>query len=386
MTIIRIVYWLGLFIQPYLFCMNLEWGVAACRGWRETMEDRHTAIINDNSKQAFFAIYDGHGGHQVAEYLQQEFYHFFLSIIQKSPVVEDALKTAFVQYDARLRQKTDIGQAGSTAVVVYLVDNKAYIAWAGDSRAVIVRGNKIVYQTRDHKPIKEDNPSEYERCKENVWRSRLYGQLAVSRAFGDFTPVRSTAKHDDPDEQRYKSYPLSQALDALIVEPEVIVCDLQLGDIIVMACDGLWDKIPNEKLEEHLVKLSQQSDQQLDTMFDAQRHRKVLDSIHIDEHPCSNDGNNATMRLWAQALRTFGLISTDNVTVSCIRIKAFEDKPMDMSSNSQSISNFLTRSNATFAIAISVALAGCYYLARTYSSDEIDSGDRDEDGDSVELH
>lgn len=47
-------------------CENQYWKVGSCtmQGWRITMEDSHTQILelSNDPKAAFFGVYDGHGG------------------------------------------------------------------------------------------------------------------------------------------------------------------------------------------------------------------------------------------------------------------------------------------------------------------------------------
>ncbi|KAI8499276.1 Protein phosphatase 1G [Branchiostoma belcheri] len=47
---------------------RLSYGVSAMQGWRISMEDAHNCIPEFDEKTALFAVYDGHGGAEVAEY------------------------------------------------------------------------------------------------------------------------------------------------------------------------------------------------------------------------------------------------------------------------------------------------------------------------------
>jgi PPM family protein phosphatase len=47
------------------------------------------------------------------------------------------------------------GRAGATAVLAYVVEGMAHIAWVGDSRAYWIRGEQVVERTCDHKLIDE---------------------------------------------------------------------------------------------------------------------------------------------------------------------------------------------------------------------------------------
>ena len=49
---------------------RLYYGASCMQGWRISMEDAHTTILQleDGKRTSFFGVYDGHGGQRVAEY------------------------------------------------------------------------------------------------------------------------------------------------------------------------------------------------------------------------------------------------------------------------------------------------------------------------------
>ena len=47
----------------------LQVGASSMQGWRVSQEDDHNAILDYGEKSAYFAVYDGHGGHEVAKYV-----------------------------------------------------------------------------------------------------------------------------------------------------------------------------------------------------------------------------------------------------------------------------------------------------------------------------
>ena len=71
--------------------------------------------------------------------------------------------------------------------MVYINDEVIVCANAGDSRAVLFSDNKVIPLSEDHKP---DNAGEFSRIQAAshfVLDARVDGNLALSRAFGDFT-------------------------------------------------------------------------------------------------------------------------------------------------------------------------------------------------------
>lgn len=117
-----------------------------------------------------------------------------------------------------------------TAALVVLVESdrkRLIVANAGDQRAVIAKGDVAVAITTDHKP---DEPYEKDRIYDKGGyvneQKRVNGILALSRSLGDSYL------------QPYVTY-----------TPEVNFVDLSTGEyrFLILACDGLWDVVSNEK-------------------------------------------------------------------------------------------------------------------------------------------
>lgn len=69
----------------------------------------------------------------------------------------DRMRHALRAADQRIRDElcSEFEQPGSTAVMVYVLEGVAHVAWVGDSRAYLVRDGRVVYRTRDHKLVEE---------------------------------------------------------------------------------------------------------------------------------------------------------------------------------------------------------------------------------------
>ena len=75
---------------------------------------------------------------------------------------------------------------GCTATVILITPDKIYCANSGDSRAVLKQGEEAVPLSHDHKPDNELESKRISAAGHNVANSRVDGNLALSRAFGDF--------------------------------------------------------------------------------------------------------------------------------------------------------------------------------------------------------
>ncbi len=105
---------------------------------------------------------------------------------------------------------------------------------SGDSRSVLSKKGKNKDLSVDHKP---DTPSEkrrIERAQGFVEDNRVNGNLALSRALGDF---------------EYKSNPVLKAEDQMITAfPDISVEKIMNdSDFIICACDGIWDCMSSQE-------------------------------------------------------------------------------------------------------------------------------------------
>jgi len=130
--------------------------------------------------------------------------------------------------------------AGCTAIMVLLKDNKLWCGNAGDSRCIAGVNGDAVALSVDHKP---NDPLEMERIISAggfVEFNRVNGNLALSRALGDFI-----FKTDDE---------LPQNKQIVSAEPEVqtrvVAEDL---DFVLLACDGIWDVLNNQQVCDFVV-------------------------------------------------------------------------------------------------------------------------------------
>jgi protein phosphatase 1G len=81
----------------------LKYASTSMQGWRVSQEDAHNAIIDFAGNSALFAVYDGHGGSEVAAYAAEN----LPAILQqnenfKKGDIEKALTECFIDFDKTL--------------------------------------------------------------------------------------------------------------------------------------------------------------------------------------------------------------------------------------------------------------------------------------------
>ena len=208
------------------------------------MEDDHTIEIDylDDPKSCFLAVFDGHGGSNVAKFSAANLFRIFPDEATfQTGDFTSALKKSFLDTDVKMLTDDNMHDdpSGATSVVVFVKGNKVYCANAGDSRAIMSENGNVFELSYDHKP---NNPIEHQRINKAggyVEFNRVNGNLALSRALGDFT---------------YKSN------DTLVPEEQIVTADpdiieKEIGEdteFIVLACDGIWDCMTNEEVLEYV--------------------------------------------------------------------------------------------------------------------------------------
>ncbi|CAE6502692.1 unnamed protein product [Rhizoctonia solani] len=216
------------------------YGVSEMQGWRISMEDAHATVLklDPQSNNAFFAVFDGHGGSTIAKYAGSHIHERLKSDASyQSKDYKPALKRAFLGTDDDLRADPAFfhDPSGCTAVAALLTEDKILVANAGDSRSVMSVKGVVKELSFDHKP---QNPAETARITAAggyVEYNRVNGNLALSRAIGDFE-----------FKQNYAIQPEQQIVTA---NPDITEHDLTDEDeFIVLACDGIWDCLTSQQV------------------------------------------------------------------------------------------------------------------------------------------
>lgn len=91
------------------YCQNAEYrvGSSCMQGWRLNMEDSHTHILSlpDDPGTSFFAVYDGHGGANVAQYAGKHLHKF---ITKRPEYVEGDIEEAMKKVNVISEFLTDL--------------------------------------------------------------------------------------------------------------------------------------------------------------------------------------------------------------------------------------------------------------------------------------
>ncbi|GMF57111.1 unnamed protein product [Phytophthora fragariaefolia] len=141
----------------------------------------------------FAAVYDGHGGTAVSQYLRNQLFVLLSPEISQLDAEMDVaaksarrlrvatiLNEAVKKLDFEVQTKTEWKFQGHTAVAVLLIDDVIYSVNVGDSRAVLSRNGDAVEPTQDHKP---NHPQEQARIESLGGRVQWYGYVDALGSF-----------------------------------------------------------------------------------------------------------------------------------------------------------------------------------------------------------
>jgi len=227
------------------------------------MEDAKSLCLRLSDKHpdlALFGVYDGHAGDSCARYLEKAVPRTVGNL--SNPTVREQLEDAMLSVDEELLNNPDTRNNGSTCVIAIVkavakndifpstvkvevsgksglfekkesISSKVYqitVSNVGDSRALLLKKDgRWKLLTRDHKPSLPAEKVRIENAEGKVDNDRVDGQLALSRAMGDWNyKLNGKLK---PHEQK------------VIATPEVSSILAEEGDHLLLCCDGIFEKL-----------------------------------------------------------------------------------------------------------------------------------------------
>jgi len=219
----------------------LKVGCYSQTGIAHKNEDRFLVINNLREENenlfSFVGVYDGHGGGFTVDLVKGNLHEEIVRTKAFSEgLFKEAIAEGFVELDKKILERAvaEKNNSGSCAVIALVAKDLAnqrkmiYIANVGDCRAVLIRQNEALQLSMDHKAQLEK--SRILQSGGSVINGRLFGMLAVSRAFGDI------------------QFKFGKVSNILTADPFIAERELDANDLFVlMASDGFWDVISNEE-------------------------------------------------------------------------------------------------------------------------------------------
>lgn len=221
-------------------------GLCAMQGWRMSMEDAHIVEPNilsesEDDHVAFYSIFDGHGGSAVAQFCGAKMVSI-LSLEESFKVsknLKQALIDTYLKTDEELlkdpEMRNDHSGCTATSVLISKKQQTLVCGNSGDSRTVLATGGYAKALSYDHKPTLASERSRIVAAEGFVEMDRVNGNLALSRAIGDFE-----FKSND------KLGPHEQIVTCV---PDIIEHKINYDDdeFVILACDGIWDCLSSQE-------------------------------------------------------------------------------------------------------------------------------------------
>ena len=201
---------------------------------KESMEDfiliKESFINIENHNLSLFALFDGHNGAQVAEYLKNNFCEILSKVIKECEDLNfgENLKSAIEIIDKDISKLKGVQNCGSTGTMVIIDNDMLYCANIGDSKCFYINEKEAIQITEDHNC---KNKLEVEAVKKNgakVFNGRVFGCLLLTKAFGDTD---------------FKEF-------GITCEPFIKKISINKNNIkyVIIASDGIWDVVDDKQL------------------------------------------------------------------------------------------------------------------------------------------
>ncbi|KAI9169370.1 hypothetical protein LWI28_011362 [Acer negundo] len=214
--------------------------VSSLKGKKKFMEDTHKIVscLQANSNKSFFGVYDGHGGKMAAEFVAENLHTNVFEMMKNckgEKEKEEAVKAGYLKTDHEFLKQ---GLASGACCVTALIEGQeVVVSNVGDCRAVLCRGGVAEALTTDHRAEREDerkrieNQGGYVEVHRGGWR--VHGILSVSRSIGD-----------------------AHLKNWVVAEPDTRVVHVTSDmEFLVLASDGLWEKVSNQEAVDTVKKL-----------------------------------------------------------------------------------------------------------------------------------
>lgn len=206
-------------------------------GYRTSMEDAHLVLLQEG--WAVCGIFDGHGGDICSKVIAKGMSEYLINLSQSIDIAKGELKYDHIMNMCYVLDQEcsgeDFNTCGTTAVFCIIHSMNIHGAMVticniGDSRLSICRPNiGTIYTTIDHKPTHPLEEARITAASGWVVQGRVNGQLALSRAFGDFAYKKQNVGMDELFRQ------------AVIAKPDITNIHMKPGDYILLYCDGIYE-------------------------------------------------------------------------------------------------------------------------------------------------
>ena len=264
--------------------------VSSMQGWRRVMEDSYLVTPNIKPGVSVFALFDGHGGPEVAKFCA---YYFSIELQKNINFIENeykkALEETFLKMDSILltsegikllksfkNNNSDSSNSGSSALVILITETEIFVANAGDSRAYLSsKNNELTCLSVDHSPNLPKEKARIKLAGGYVSEGRVNDSLKMSRAIGDL--------------QFKKNEKLNLKEQIITSFPDIISKKIDPGfDVLMIGSDGIWETLSPEEIFKFIKGKINKEDQSkiVEDLLDKLLAKDTTEGIGCDNMTC----------------------------------------------------------------------------------------------------
>lgn len=239
-------------------------------------EDRYSVAsflldADDNRPSVFAVVADGIGGHQAGEVAAELAVNYISMEVAESnakkpiKIMESAIHNASQAISTHSAGNAEEEGMGATCACAWIIDNKLYTAYVGDSRIYLLRGKYIQRISIDHTWVQEA----YE--KGVITKEQMYDHPnlhVIRRHLGGIKlpEVDFRLRIDDTE------------LDEESINNQGF--NLQPGDTILICSDGLTDLVWDDEIQQ-IVQSKRDLKSAADTLISTANDRGGHDNITV---------------------------------------------------------------------------------------------------------
>ena len=204
-----------------------------------------------------FIVADGMGGHKAGEVASQMAVDTIVNYLNRwdldSSNAEVRIKEALdlankTVYQRSLEKKECLGM-GTTVVLLYICEDRALIANAGDSRLYIIRNDDIEQVTEDHSLVAE-----------------LYKSGTITKEEAHKHPQKNIITRAVGTSEN--------------IEIDFFKLDIERGDIFLISTDGLTNVVSDQRIKKELLK-SDSLEKACNKLIDLAKNEGSQDNITV---------------------------------------------------------------------------------------------------------
>jgi len=239
-------------------------------------EDRYAVssfqLSREDARPSVFAIVaDGIGGHRAGEVAAELGVNYITMGVAESnakkpvKILENAIQDASQAISAHSAGREDEEGMGSTCACAWVIENRLYTAYVGDSRIYLLRGKVIQRLTIDHTWVQEA----YEKGIITAEQMRDHPNVHVIRRYlgGIKLPEVDFRLRIDDEESNEES----ENNQGFHLEP---------GDTILLCTDGLTDLVWDDEILK-IIRSKKDMKQAAETLINLANERGGHDNITV---------------------------------------------------------------------------------------------------------